>query len=100
MVRAITGADVVSKNTLPMVKAKMEIAPIKLPSNTMFFHFLEENKFPLLSVGFLSITLSSTGSTPKARAGNESVTRFTHNNWIASNGFVRCLGLSLPPLLW
>ena len=44
-------------------------------------------KIPFLeSIGFRFIISFSAGSNPKAIAGNESVTRLTHNNWIANNG--------------
>ena len=36
--------------------------------------------------GGASITSRWMGSTPRARAGKESVTRFTHSSWIASSG--------------
>ena len=39
-----------------------------------------------LGWGGSSITSRWMGSTPKARAGRESVTRFTHSSWMASRG--------------
>ena len=40
----------------------------------------------MASVGGFFIISSSTGSTPRARAGRLSVTRFTQSSWIASRG--------------
>ena len=39
-----------------------------------------------LGWGGSSITSSSMGSAPRARAGRESVTRFTHSSWMGSRG--------------
>ena len=46
-----------------------------------------ENKFLDALRGFFSIIPASAFSSPNARAGNESVTRFIHNIWIGNRKF-------------
>ncbi len=45
-----------------------------------------ENMLSSLLWGGSSITSRDIGSTPRASAGKESVTRLTHNSWIARSG--------------
>ena len=60
--------------------------PSIVPSTNIFPHSPSENSPFFESLGFLFIMFLSGGSSPKAIAGLESVTRFIHNSWIANNG--------------
>ena len=60
--------------------------PIIIPSIIILLHSPSEKIPFLLSIGFLFIMSFSSGSSPNAMAGKESVTKFIHNSWIANNG--------------
>ena len=69
-----------------MKNAKIVNIPIINPSTTIFPINPSANILFLESLGGLFIIFFSGGSNPNAMAGKESVTKFTHNNCIASNG--------------
>ncbi len=80
MVLPTVGVPPKSKNILPMENAKRARAPIIMPSSAICTPSPSEKKPFFEFIGFLSITSVSIFSTPRASAGNESVTRFTHNS--------------------
>ena len=70
----------------PMVNAKSASAPIIKPSNIIVSQSPSANKPFFGERGGLSIISLSGVSSPKAIAGSESVTRFTHKSCIAVSG--------------
>ena len=70
----------------PILNANNVNIPNIAPSIIIFHHNPSANKLFLGFLGSLLIIFSSSFSKPNAMAGSESVTKFIHNNWIASNG--------------
>ena len=64
----------------PILNATKVSTPSIVPSANIFAHSPSANRPFLLSRGFLFIIFLSSFSKPKAIAGSESVTKFTHNN--------------------
>ena len=87
MVRPIHGAaGSTSKNTRPMLYASRESAPTRHPSTAMLYPILPANTLSPRRTGRRSMILGSMGSTPRASAGSESVTRLTQSSWMGCSG--------------
>ena len=69
-----------------MLNASNVSSPIIIPSDIIFPHKPSANMLFFGFLGGLDIIFFSGFSKPKAIAGRESVTKFTHNNCIASKG--------------
>ena len=61
---------------------------IKIPIAAILIHIFSSTIFSSVSLGFLSIMFSGASSTPKAKAGSPSVTKFIHNICTAVKGII------------